>query len=595
MLGAVWLSLPFLLPVDFQRPDLDGRIRACSDWGGARVVVLYFLGADCPAARSYAKRLEELSVRGEKSGIAVIGVAPNEAESDPKLREWQTSTKTTFPILRDPGQILCRRLGITRTPEVAVLDAQRRLRYRGKIDDQFGPGMHGARPGRAHLQIAIDELISDKPVSLPCTAPTGCPLQPLPKAATGSVTWRDHIASIMQKRCVECHRAGGIAPFPLTTAAEARKHVRAIREAVEEKRMPPWHADSRFGKFANDPSLSDEECRLIDAWARAGGPAGNDVVDEPLRTRNSNEWRIGSPDAIFSTPKFDVPATGTLPYQHFAIPVNFAEDRWIQAAELRPGNRAVVHHATMFLRPAGHSQAATQGELQSFSLLTYAPGTAPLELPQGMAKKLPRGWELLFVVHYVTSGKPETDQTSLAVRFADPKSVRKEVATNLLISEDMVLPPGVRHVETRSRVFDRDVCLLALFPHMHLRGTSFTFEATYPDGRSETLLHVPRWDMDWQHRYVFAEPKRLPAGTRLTAIGRYDNSADNPNNPDPEATVRVGQQTSDEMLNGYYDFCLAEQDLTKSKTTPLWWLAAVLAASVLVLRLHRGIRNRTAK
>lgn len=577
------------LPVDFSGPDIAGANRKLSEWRDRPIVVLAFLGAECPAARRYAQRLEEFQLQWRARGVAIVGVDPNAGESNTAVAKWQAELGLSFPILRDDHQRLCRRLGISRTPEVVVLDSKRRLRYRGRIDDQFSPGVHAGRPGREYLQLAVTALLAGTPVDISFTEPAGCPLQPAQMATRGPVTWRQQIAPIVHRRCVSCHQPGGIGPFSLVTGADAAKHVRAIREAVAERRMPPWHADPRFGRFANDPSLTDDERRLIEQWAECGAPLGEVVAATGERARNVNKtsWSIGPPDVVFTAPMFEVPATGVLPYQHFSIQPNFSEDHWIQEAELRPGNRAVVHHATVFLRPAGHAQAAIQGELQSFSLLTFAPGTAPLVLPAGMAKKIPRGWELLIVVHYVTTGRPESDQTSLAVRFADPKTVRKEVATNLLISEDMVLPPGSQHTESRSRRFDREVLLLSLYPHMHLRGRRFWFEATYPDGRIETLLHVPRWDMDWQHRYVLAEPKFLPAGTVLTARAEYDNSADNPNNPDPAATVRVGQQTTDEMFNGYYDYCLADQDLTKRGMSVWWWLAGALGVSWVALRLRR--------
>jgi hypothetical protein len=286
---------------------------------------------------------------------------------------------------------------------------------------------------------------------------------------------------------------------------------------------------------------------------------------------------------------FTVPATGVIPYQEIVVDPGFKEDVWVQEAEIRPGNRAVVHHATVYLRPPGVDTLVAQGELNSFCLCAYAVGTPPMLLPDGMAKKLPAGWRLVFVMHYVPTGSEQSDQSRIGLKLLPANQVRKEVATNILLSEEMTIPPRCpNHVETRSRHFENDVLLLSLFPHMHLRGVSFKYEANYPDGRVETLLSVPRWDMNWQHRYVFAEPLRLPAGTVLTATGNYDNSDANPNNPDPDVEVHIGPQTTDEMFNGYYDYCLADQDLTE----PLWrrwarkpvtWIGAVALIGIWML------------
>ncbi|MHC5544452.1 redoxin domain-containing protein, partial [Singulisphaera rosea] len=262
---------------------------------------------------------------------------------------------------------------------------------------------------------------------------------------------------------------------------------------------------------------------------------------------------------------FHVPAEGVVDYQSFEVDPGFNEDRWIHSAEIRPGNRKVVHHCNVFLKsPGGQGDADAQGELGSYCLAATTPGSPPMSLPSGMAKRIPAGWKLVFVLHYTPVGTPQDDQTSLGLVFADPKSVKKEVATNLMFDPALRIPPRAadyRVVHTRR--FDDDVLLLSLFPHMHLRGKSFRYEAIAPDGGVEVLLDVPRYDFNWQNRYELTEPKRLPAGTTLRCIAHFDNSAANPSNPDPDAVVLAGKQSWEEMFNGYYDIALADQDLTR--------------------------------
>jgi hypothetical protein len=262
---------------------------------------------------------------------------------------------------------------------------------------------------------------------------------------------------------------------------------------------------------------------------------------------------------------FTVPAQGVIDYQTFEVDPGFREDRWIRGAEIRPGNRKVVHHCNVFLKaPGSGNDLDTQGELGSYCLAATTPGSPPMMLPDGMAKRVPAGWRLVFVVHYTPIGTVQTDRTSLGLLFADLKAVRKEVATNLMYDPDLRIPPhAAGHRVERSRRFDEDILLLSMFPHMHLRGKSFRYEAVYPDGRVEVLLDVPRYDFHWQNRYELAEPKRLPAGTTLLCIAHYDNSGDNPSNPDPGAIVLAGKQSWEEMFNGYYDITLADQDLTR--------------------------------
>jgi hypothetical protein len=261
---------------------------------------------------------------------------------------------------------------------------------------------------------------------------------------------------------------------------------------------------------------------------------------------------------------FTVPAEGVVEYQLIEVDPGFTEDKWIRAAEIRPGNRKVVHHCTVFLEPSPAGAQSVPGRLGSYCLATTAPGTPPLVLPDGMAKFVPAGWRFLFVLHYTPVGTVQTDQTSIGLVLADPQQVRQEVVTTLLYDPDLCIPPhAANHPVEKSWQAPQDILLLAMFPHMHLRGKSFRYEAQYPDGSSEILLDVPRYDFNWQNRYVLAEPKRLPAGTTVRCTAHYDNSADNPANPDAEATVHTGTQSWEEMFNGYFDWAPADQDLTQ--------------------------------
>jgi peroxiredoxin len=548
---------------DFTLRDYRGAERRLSDWKDTRLLVIAFLGADCPLAKLYGRRLGELE-KEFAPHLAVVGINANQHDSLRAIGRYAHQHDLSFPILKDSDNRVADRFGASRTPEVFLLDEHRKVRYRGRVDDQYGVGLQRARATRRDLAEAIKELLKGRAVSVPVTAAAGCLIDRLDRAsAAGRITYNRHIAPLLHKHCVSCHRRGQVAPFPLTNYRQAQGWAETILEVVEEGRMPPWHASPRHGRFANDPRLAAGDKKHLAEWVKSGCPEG-DPADLPSLPRFTDGWNIPEPDVVVSMPHdFTVPAEGVVEYQYFEVDPGFSEDRWVRAAEIRPGNRAVVHHCTVFLKPPG-DEVKAQGKLGSVCLAATAPGTPPLLLPDGMAKKIPAGWHLLFVLHYTPIGSVQKDRTSIGLVLADPKEVRKEAATHLLYDDDLAIPPhAANHRVEHLWQAPADILLLAMFPHMHLRGKSFRYEAVYPSGQAEVLLEVPKYDFNWQHRYVLAEPKRLPAETLIRCVAVYDNSEDNPTNPDPSQTVRAGKQSWDEMFNGYFEWALADEDLTQ--------------------------------
>jgi peroxiredoxin len=565
---TLWLlaAAPTEAPVidSFVLPDSAGVIRRLDEWRDRRLIVVAFLSADCPLTKLYAPRLIDLEREFAPRGVAFVGIFPNGHDSASVLARFGREHRIDFPMLKDEGARVADRFGATRTPEVFVLDRARAVCYRGRIDDQYDTATHRAKPTRRDLAAALDELLADKPVSVPVTVSPGCFIARVAREPVGrDVTYCRDVAPLLQKRCVVCHRAGQIGPFALTSYRSAAGRAETIREVLEAGRMPPWHADPRYGHFANDARMPDDEKQVIYDWIAAACPEG-DPADLPPPRSFPDTWTIPGPDLVVSLPQpFPVPAQGTLEYQFIDVDPGFREDKWVRAAEVRPGNRRVVHHCSVYLRPPNSPEPVAQGPLGSYCLIPWTPGTGPMVLPEGMAKLVPAGWHFVFVMHYTPIGSEQTDQTSLALTFADAKSVRQEVATKIMMEQDLCIPPGAadHRVEQTWRI-ERPVLLLALFPHMHLRGKSFRYDLTYPDGSNEVLLDVPRYDFNWQHRYELTEAKRLPAHSLLRCTAVYDNSADNPANPDPTATVRAGPQSWDEMFNGYFDVALADEDRT---------------------------------
>jgi hypothetical protein len=387
-----------------------------------------------------------------------------------------------------------------------------------------------------------------------------------PLAATGESappTWTREVSRLVQRRCETCHRPRGGAPFSLRSYAEVRGRSTAIEREVVAGRMPPWHADPRYGSFANDRSLREGERATLLEWLAAGMPFGDVAELPPDRAWPDTEWQIGEPDVVFELPQVvEIPASGVVPYHDYRVSTGFTEEVWVQAAETLPGNRDVVHHIIVEVSSEGPMVPGDGDPRTLGSLGGYAPGTGPLLMPPGVGRRIPAGSTLLFQVHYTPSGRAETDRSRIGLVLA-PGPPRHEARTGLVSTPFLWIPAGEAAVEVEARTtLDAEIVLLSLRPHMHLRGRKFEVRALPPgippdaaaDAVGEVLLRVADYDFAWQTTYVLAEPMRLAAGTVLRAVATYDNSAANPRNPDPTRDVSWGEQTTDEMMIGFFDY-----------------------------------------
>jgi peroxiredoxin len=561
-------SAPTATPVgkqigNFKLQDYLGTWHELDEWKEKKAVVVAFLGTECPLCLQYGPRLTELAKEYETQGVAFVGVDANQQDSLQEIAHYARDYGVDFTLLKDVGNKVADQFGAVRTPEVFLLDEQRVVRYWGRIDDQFGIGYVRPKPEHRYLAQALDALLAAKPVETAVTKGLGCHIGRINrKPATGDVTYSKHIVPILNAHCVRCHRKGEIGPFTLTRYDDVVGWTETIREVIAERRMPPWHANPAFGHFLNDARLLDEEKELIFQWIDNGAPEG-DPTDLPEPPQFVDGWRIGKPDMVFSMPQpYTVPAKGVVPYQHFVTEVTFDEDKWIQAAEVRPGNRAVVHHLILYYVPPGPDKERPEAVLFN-SLAAYSPGMPASVFRPGHAKHVPKGSKLIIQCHYTPNGSEQVDQSIAGLIFADPATVKKQLLTQLCINFKLNIPPGeANYVAEADYRFGQEADLYCLLPHMHLRGKSFRFDARYPDGKTETLLDVPSYDFNWQNSYVFAEPKRMPEGTVIHCTAAFDNSADNLMNPDPTIPVRWGDQTWEEMMVGTFEMTRADQDLS---------------------------------
>ena len=385
-------------------------------------------------------------------------------------------------------------------------------------------------------------------------------------------TFTKDVAPILQKNCQTCHRAGEAAPFPLLTYEEVRPWASSIKLVVQQKIMPPWFADPAYGHFSNDRALTAKEISTLVAWANAGAPEG-DPKDAPAPASFVEGWGIPKPDKIFELPRpFAVPASGMVEYQYVIFPSGFTEDKWVQMAEARPTERSVVHHIIAYVREPGSNyfkdqktgvffeapppksdEKTDRSALPSDFLVGYAPGQPAEMLSPGQAKLIKAGSDIVLEVHYTPTGKAATDRTRVGIVFA--KEPPKERVLTLSASNGTFkIPPGdPNHRVDASFEVLRDVKLSSLHPHMHMRGKDFEYRLVFPNGETRTILRVPAYNWRWQLWYNLAEPIALPKGTKIECTAHFDNSPNNPENPDPTKAVIWGQQNWDEMMVGFFN------------------------------------------
>ena len=388
--------------------------------------------------------------------------------------------------------------------------------------------------------------------------------------AAAPVTFNKDVAPILQKNCQGCHRPGEVAPMSFLTYKDVRPWAKSIREVTMRRQMPPWFADPKHGDFSNNASLPQEDIDTLAAWAESGAREG-DAKDLPPNPKFIDGWNIGQPDLVLTmAEEFNVPAEGVIPYKYFSVQTNFSEDRYVQFAEIRPGDRRHVHHVIIGVRFPGQAPQGQRGEGPRPSdedsdgrLVGWAPGEAPLMLRPGQAKLVKKGSVLSFQVHYTTNGETGKDKTGVGLIFSKVP-VEKRVITAGAIARNLVIPAGEPNYEsTGTFTFKEDSHIDSLHPHMHFRGKDFQYRLVYPDGTSKILLEVPHYNFAWQLTYFLRGPVAAPKGSRLEALAHHDNSANNKFNPDPTKEVHWGEQTWDEMMIGYLDYTIDKQNLAK--------------------------------
>lgn len=553
---------------DLELTDINGRTQTLSQLAKDGVAVIAMTGTGCPLCKKYAPTLAAIEDEYRRQGVRFVFVNPNKSEQGPRCHDAVSQHGFDGPYVSDPDSRICRALQADTTTEVFVVDSSRTLVYRGAVNDQYGFAYASDAPTETFLEDALDAVLADKHPDVSATTSPGCELLYDAIAENQNVTYHGQISRIIARNCRECHRSDGIAPMPFETYEQVKDYAGMIRFVTEQGIMPPWFADD--GKsaqqpwqepvqldtsvhWANDRSLSERDMRDLQTWIAAGAPEG-DPADAPRPVSYPDGWLIGRPDKVF---QFDEPvrikATGIMPYKNIRITNDLDEDKWIQAMEIRPSDPSVVHHVIVSVR--GEAR-----ELDGY-WAAYVPGNSSVVFPPGLGKRLPKGATLNFQMHYTPNGRETFDQTQLGLVYSD-EPVEHEVKVRAVTvgPRRLKIPAGKAKHEVRASLrLPTDVKVLALLPHMHLRGQGARYDLL-ASGEKSTLLNVPRYDFNWQLRYELEEPRLLHEGDTLMFTALYNNSDSNPalkglaEEYSSARTTNWGQQTYEEMHLGYVEY-----------------------------------------
>lgn len=576
LLSTLFLVLATVAQANMERVgnfallDQDGVSHQLRKYGDNKAVVLISVASQCDANLDALHKYRLLRTTWEEQGISFLAIDASPLDDLSDLKLMNELYHLDMPILNDSSQLVAENLGIRKAGEILVIEPQRmRVLYRGGLDiepQRARPdrGMEG-RPGTNYLHSTLEQIAAgeaDKIRNPVIAGAPGCELDfpardkhlaKLPDYATD-------VAPLLIEKCVSCHREGGIAPFAMNSHMMVQGWSPMMKEVMMTRRMPPAQVDPSINHFTNARYMSEVELQTLVHWIDAGAPRGESEVDPlTLIQTPESEWELGEPDYIVEVPAFTVPATGVLDYENVTINLPFAEDKWVKSVQHIPGDRRVLHHLLSFIVPADYEERIVEGENDQYRefLEGYAPGKdEAATYPENAGVFVPKGSAVQMSLHYTTFGKELVDRTRLGLYFAEEEPLHQYSTYSLSHGgRNIVIPPGVsEHKMSATHVFEDEIMLHGIRPHMHYRGKYMRFRVVYPDGSQDNILNVPDYNFAWQPTYRLSEPMLIPAGSRVIVEGAFDNSEYNLGNPDPGATVRGGAQSWDEMFIGYFSY-----------------------------------------
>lgn len=538
--------------------DIRYLPRSLDDFKDKKAFVLVFVDRSCPVAQKYLPILEAMHLQYQSKGVQFVALNPSPDDSIMEMAGHALTHKVTFPFVKDFAGKCAKAVGVERVPTMVILNDKREIVYRGRVDDAIRLG--GTRPtaSRNDLAMALEEVLAGKTVTVAETVVDGCPITFADAADPKPVNYAEHVEPLIRKHCMECHKVGTVAPFTLTSYENVKSKASSIAEVVREERMPPWYAHPDHGQFVNKRGMTDAERDTIQNWIAQGKQSGDltKVPALPAEFTETKEWLISKPDLVLSTGSYDLPATGDVDYKYAILPYVFTEDTWVQEIQIKPENNKLVHHANLAFFVMGE-----KFNMNNF-LTGYVPGGIPLQLKPGHAVLIKKGSVLGLQLHFVTTGKPEKAKVSVGLKYPRGE-LNKRVYFHLFVDNRFAIPPdALAHPVQAKWTSPDDIIGIGLFSHMHVRGRDMTFSSQKPGTEKEPLLMIPNYSFDWQMGYEWpAGQIKFPKGTQFECIAHYDNSNFNPYNPNPKATVRMGQQTHEEMMNGFFFYTKEHENL----------------------------------
>ncbi|SIO60471.1 Thiol-disulfide isomerase or thioredoxin [Singulisphaera sp. GP187] len=532
--------------------------RSLDDFAAKKAFVIVATNTTCPLVQHYLPVLAQLEKQYRDRGVQFLALNVGPDDTIVAMATQAVETNTEFPFVKDIDSICAKSLGLQRTPETVVLDSDYRIRYRGRIDDQFRLTGERPRADRHDLRDALDDLLAGRAVAREATTVDGCLITAAVPLGQGLVpTYSRAIAPLVQRHCQDCHHPGTEAPFPLISYRDVVSQSAMIAEVVADRRMPPWFASDKHGTFANRRGLSERERETFLRWIQGGMPRGDTAQEPKPRKFPTGRWRIGEPDLTTTMLlAHELPASGSVDYRYAILPYLFTHDTWVQSVEIISDNSRVVHHANL-----AYNKVGERARQENF-ITGRVPGGDPMVLDDGTAYLIPKGSVLGLQIHYTTTGKPERARLSVGLKFPRVE-VRNQLRHQQVSATRFQIPPQApAHPVSARRGLEFDATGVGLFAHMHARGKDMTFLARHPNGLTDTLLLIPNYNFDWQQSYRWAPgTKTFPKGTRFEVLAHFDNSAFNPYNPDSSQTVGNGDQTFNEMMYGFYFYTRNDEDL----------------------------------
>lgn len=538
---------------NFRLLDHQGKSHELYYYTNASAIVLMVHGNGCPIVRNQIPALKKIRTLYEKKEVLFLLINSNIQDSRADIIEEASAFDIDFPILKDEDQLIGRSMRFERTSEVFVINPKEnwRLVYRGPIDDRVAYETQLPQARNNYLKDVLNALLNGINIEYRQVQPKGCLINFVDRKP--DVSYTQEIAPILIDKCIRCHRPDGIAPFAMSEYNTILGFAPMIREVIRTKRMPPWYADPHYGYFSNDMSLNSEERQKLVNWIEDGSPrgTGHDPLASTLKSQQDT-WRMGEPDLVISLPPFDVPSTGMLPYRYIKIGHLINKDVWLRGIDFLIGNPKVVHHLLI----------TGDNHLSAYNLIgTYLPGmNLPLLYPKGFAFHISANSDLTVQIHYATIGRKTTDLTKIGLYFSENPYQAKKLRSISMINDNFLIPPKTKnHTDFAQWTVERPIYIFSLLSHAHYRAKSTRFVATYPDGKKEILLSIPKYNFNWQTNYILKEPVYLPANSIVNYYTTWDNSHLNPSNPNPNAEVKWGLQSEDEMLMGIINYAYADE------------------------------------